>query len=270
VELLNQMLRHRAARRIAIALGLAAIVALPAPALAGELPDAEKIMEKSLEALGGREKMKKLSSRVTKGNFSIVDAGIQGPMTTYAKAPNLQYTMINLEGMGKIEQGTNGKVYWELSPMTGPRILEGDERALNERDADFYSDLNWRDHFEKVETVGEESVDGDACYKVVQTPKAGPAQTVFYDKKTYVPRKLAMTVKGPMGEIPFTVTLEEYKTVDGIRIPHKLTQSVGGMQRVLITIESVEHNGKIEGERFELPAPVAELAESKGLTTKQP
>ncbi len=229
-----------------------------------KLPAAEDIIEKSIEAMGGREAMEKIHNRVSKGTFEIAGQGLKGAMTTYEAAPNKQYVRIELKDIGTIESGTDGIVHWESNAMTGPRVLEGPEKALNARLTRFNAALYWKELYQKAECVGVEDVDERPCYEVVFTPEEGEPETAYYDRKSYMPRKTVLMVQTPMGAIPMEAVATDYRSVDDVQLPFKVTQTIAGVQQIIVTVESVEHNVDIPADRFALPEAVRALVGKSG------
>lgn len=227
-----------------------------------KLPPAEVILDKAVEALGGKAALEKLHSRVIKGTFEISGAGIKGPLELYLAPPRKQYLMIDLGAQGKLESGTKGEVAWEMTTIMGARILEGDERALSLRNATFNAELKWRELYRKVECVERTEIDGKPCYKVVMTPKQGSPVASFYDAKSFLLMRSDFTVNSALGPVQVSVSVSDYRPVDGVLIPRKSTQSIGGgVQTQVLTFDKIEHNVDIPDERFALPAPVQALLE---------
>lgn len=222
------------------------------------LPAAEEIIEKAIEAQGGKAALQKLQSRICKGTFAIAAQNIKGALTTYEQAPNKKYVVIEIEGLGKVESGSDGEVCWENSSMTGARVLEGEERALALRDATFHAALEWKKLYEKAECTGEATVDDEPCWKVAMTPKGGSPETIFYSKKTGLPTKIAWTLTGPMGELLIETKPREYKKVDDVLMAHVMSQTAMGIEQT-ITLDRIEHNMNIPADRFALPDAIKAL-----------
>jgi len=238
---------------------LAVCAAVAAPAFAADtLPKAETILDRIVDASGGRAAFEKMHSLVISGSMEMTAMGIKGKMTSYHAAPDKMLVEVEIPGIGAIRDGWDGKVAWEMSAIQGPRIKQGDERAISAREGDFNSTLHWRDHFQKVETVGIEKVDGKDCYKVVMTPKEGSPETQYVDKQTNLPVKTEMTVKGPMGEIPMEASIQDYRKEGDLLMPHKMVQKAAG-QEITITFDSVKINEDIPKEKFDLPEEIQAL-----------
>lgn len=255
-----------AARRALVWLAGAVLLAWSAvPTLAQEdkLPSAEKIMEKSIEAQGGRAAFEKLTSRVSKGSIevSMGEQNQKGGVTAYAQAPNKRYVEMTF-GEQKVERGTDGDVFWELSPR-GASIKEGEEREIQIRRSRFNSLLYWRENYEKVETIGKVDVDGRSCYEVELTPKVGARETVYFDRKTGLPVKMETSEQTPAGNVAVESFQEDYREVDGVKLPFKTVQKIAvmGQTQTITTIwQSIKHNEAIPPARFELPDKIKELS----------
>jgi zinc protease len=224
---------------------------------AADLPSAESILDRYVEVTGGREAYESRKSEVAHGKMEIAAAGISGELTSYAR-PGLQYVVIELTGVGKIEQGVKGDIAWENSILQGPRIKTGDELQATLRDATFNAPIHWREMYPTVETVGIEPINGEDAYRVLQTPVEGNAVTTYYSVKTGLALKSSMTMASQMGDIPVEAAMLEYKEFGGVLYPTRLNQNAAG-QNITITIDSVEINEDIPDERFDLPEAVQAL-----------
>jgi hypothetical protein len=229
-----------------------------------KLPAAEKILEKSIEGRGGPEAFKKLTSRVSKGTMEISVAGqtVKGTLMLYEAAPNKRYFMLELPGQTH-EYGSDGEVYWSIDGPQSVKLREGEDKAMAERQADFYALLNWREQFEEVETVAKEQIDDRSCYKVVLKPKVGTPETVYFERKTGLPIRVDTVRKSEQGEIQLQTRQEDYREIDGVKLPFKTVRLAtgGGATTTYTTVwESIKQNEDIPEERFALPDSVKELA----------
>lgn len=241
---------------------LVLMAAALAPLVAADLPKAETILDKSVEATGGRANYEKLHSMVITGTMEVKAAGLKGSMVSYHAAPDKMLMEVNIPGIGAIRNGSNGELAWEISALQGPRIKEGDEKANALREGKFNSAAHWRDQYKQVVTAGLEKVDGKDCYKLVLTPKEGNPETQYFDKETNLPVKVAMTVKTPMGELPTESLIGDYRKEGDFLMPHKMTQRAAG-QEVTIQFDTVQLNVDIPKEKFDLPEEIQALTKKK-------
>lgn len=233
----------------------------PALAQAEKLPKAADILDKYVEATGGKAAYAKIKNRVMKGTVEMPSQGLKGSLVIYAARPNLMYSAFEIPGMVKEEGGTDGKVAWQRNSMAGARLLGGEELEQMRREAMFDKDVDWRKVFKKAETLGVEEVNGSPAYKVELAIDDENKMIAYYDQKSHLQVKVAMTVKTPMGDTLVESLLSDYRDVGGILMPHKNTSTVMMMQRVL-TFDSIEVNVELPKDRFELPEDIKELVKT--------
>jgi len=248
-------LRHR----LTPAVFLAALVCSSGIGLAEEpLPKAEEILDKFVEATGGKAAYEKVHNEKWTGTFEFLGKGVKGPITSYRSEPGKTYTRVDLEGIGAIEDGTDGETAWTLSAIQGPHIKQGDERAATLRQATLRAPIQWRKLYKQAETTGAETIGDQACYKIVLTPNEGKPETQYYDKKSNLLVKISMTLASQMGEIPTETMATDYKEQNGLLSPRKVhLKSLG--QEFLITIDKLEYNIDMPKDRFDLPADIKAL-----------
>lgn len=242
-------------RALPLVLSLLACRALFA---ADALPTGEAILDKYIEVTGGKAAYEKKRTEVATGVMEFTGKGVKANITTYSAAPNKSYSVIQIEGIGKLEEGTDGTVAWERSMLKGPRVKTGEERAVTLRGAAIQHDVRWRDYFSKAECTGVEPIDGHVCYRVVLTAKEGQPETRYYDKRTYLLVRTNTIVKTDMGEIPAEISVGEYRNVDGVLTPFEIKQKVL-QQEFTITLQSMQTNLEIAKDRFDLPDDVKAL-----------
>jgi len=235
-----------------------ALVLFAAAGFAADEITAEAILDKYIEVTGGRAAYEKIHSEIATGTLEITGAGISGTLTIYRLAPDKGYTLIDLAGFGKVEEGSDGQVAWSVNPMQGAHIKEGDERAQALRSGALHAEARWREFYKKAELAGTEDVDGKPCYKVTLAPNEGGAETYYYDKATNLLVKMVMPVTAQQGPATAEISLGDYREEGGIRVPHTIKQKVPGAE-VLMKITEVKENPDIPASRFDLPAEIKAL-----------
>src|SRR5205085_11846766 len=115
---------------------LACLAACLVLCAADTLPKGEAILDKYIEVTGGKAAYEKKRTEVSSAVMEFVGKGVKANMTSYHAAPDKSYTVIEIDGIGKIEEGTDGSVVWERSALKGPRVKTGQEKALSLRAAD--------------------------------------------------------------------------------------------------------------------------------------
>ena len=232
--------------------------AQPAPKKPVVLPKADVIMDRYVQATGGRAAYEKRKTEISIGTMEVTGRNIKGTATTYATAGGNTYSAVEIAGVGKIESGVTDGVVWEQSALQGARIKQGDEKTDSLRDMTFNAPIHWRQIYEKVETVALETMEGQACYKLTATPPSGRTETLYFSKDTGLLVRRDKVMTSPMGEVAVQYVAAEYTDFNGVKVPSRMVQRAAG-QEFVVTIDSVKINEEIPAERFEMPADVKAL-----------
>jgi len=248
-------------RRCALLI-LPGVLAFTALAADDPLPKAETILDRYIEVTGGKAAYEKRKSEIAKGMLEMTAQGVKAAVTRYSAAPDKSYSLLEIEGAGKIESGAGDGIAWDNSAMMGPHLKTGEEKTQALREALFNAQLDWRKVYSKVETVGVETIDGEECYKVVLTPEPGKPETQYFQKKSGLAVKMTMTLVNQMGEVPAEVLISDYKEFGGVLIPTRQINKAAG-QEFTTTIQTVSVNEDIPASRFEPPAEIKALLNKK-------
>ncbi len=257
--------------RVSSLLALMACLALPAnlivraadetpaakPAAAVKLPPAKEIIDKFVKAMGGREAVMKQTSHHSTGKFEMAAQAISGPLDVYAAKPDKLLVKVKITGLGEILEGFDGKVGWSINPAEGPMLKKDKILEQMREQADFYGSLHDEKDYTSMETVASGPFEGKACYQLKLVRKSGQETTEYFDRQTGLLVANVTTQQTPLGAIPVTSVLSDYKEFDGVKVPTRISQKIAGMQQVM-TIDTVEIN-KVPDSVFDLPEPIKAL-----------
>jgi zinc protease len=224
----------------------------PAPPAAA-LPTVDQIIEKSIQATGGKAAHEKLNSRVAKGQFEIPSMGVGGPFESYAKAPNKVKTIITIEGFGVVEQGFDGAVGYSSDPQSGLREMQGEELASTKRDADFYANLKVKEYFPKMTVRGKDKVGEREVYVLDAVTAEGTPEVFYFDTQSGLLVRNDSQRSTPQGKMLVKVYMDDYKEVDGVKMPFTIRQDTEAMNFV-IKFTEIKHNVPVEDAKLKKPA----------------
>ncbi len=233
----------------------AAPVSQAAPA--ANLPSARSIVDKYIEATGGKDLQLKQQSRRAVGKITMPAQGLEGDVVILAARPNLTKMTMTLPGIGEIQQGYDGKVAWSVNPLTGPMLLQGKALQQTMADAEFDSSFHTDQSYRSLETVEKTEFAGRSAYKVKATRTTGDDDLEFYDVETGLLLGAILTRESPMGPVTATHIASDYRAFGGTKIATKITQKVMGTEQV-ITITSVDFD-PIDKAQFTPPAAIQAL-----------
>lgn len=222
------------------------------------LPPAQTIIDRHIEAVGGRAAIKSHNSVNIKGAVSIPANGMTGTLEVFAARPNKTLVKTTLAGIGDVMEGFDGTVAWSISPMTGPMLATGEELAQKARDADFDGALGIASKYDAIKTLEKTTFEGRPVYKIALTRKGGGGDDIeFYDVETGLKAGGIMERKNPMGTISVTSAVSDYKKFGKLLQPTVMKQSTSGVE-IITTFTSIEYD-KVDPAVFELPAPIKAL-----------
>lgn len=266
------MFRVRALRGAAV---LAAAVAALAVPLAGQapqtskpsaskpvapdaLPDARTIIDRHVEAIGGRAAVLGYSSSHATGTVSIAGSGMNGTVDMYAAAkPNRALLRITIPGLGEIASGFDGTHGWTISPLTGPMLQEGKELDQARLDANFYGELREPADYASITTVEKTAFEGRPCYKIRLARRDGGEDFDFYDVATGLRAGSINTRESPMGSMTATSIESDYKKFGKLLQPTTVATRTMGVEQT-ITIATIEYDG-VPPAVFDPPAEIKAL-----------
>ncbi len=254
---------HQWARRAIVALAVAVCIGIGAASAASFMPQevlpAEEIIARYVDAIGGVDAVRGHSSTHAQGTMELLGQGIQGEMRMYGAAPNKLLMIVSFPDLGiESRNGYNGEVAWAADPMTGERILQGDELQQVVDESDYYSDLHDSSRFQSMETLEVTEYAGRLAYKVKLVYVSGRETFEYFD----VDNGLLVGAEGLqyslMGAINVRTFTSEYRQFGGLMVPTKIVQEIGPGQTVQLTIESIQFDS-VEPSTFALPASIEAL-----------
>ncbi|MBO0800928.1 MAG: hypothetical protein J2P31_19085 [Blastocatellia bacterium] len=221
---------------------------------AAAMPAVDEILDKYVKALGGKETLEKLNTRIIKGSLDIDAMNMGGSFEKFDKAPNKSSTRISIQGFGDINSVYDGTKGWAVDPFTGFRELSGIELAATKREADFRSALNFKKNYTKLEVKGKEKVESSEAYVVEATPaEGGDPEKFYFDVKSGLIVRHDSERESPQGKLSAEEYLTDYKEIDGVKIPFT-TKFVTPAFALTFKIAEVQHNAEIDEAKFNKPS----------------
>jgi outer membrane lipoprotein-sorting protein len=179
--------------------------------------------------------------------------GMEMPMEIWMKNPNKIKTVMDMGGQQMI-QAFDGEKGYQINPMAGsatPVEMTSQELQQLMRSNTFENNLANYLKQGKLTYLGEETVNGNAAFKIKATLDEGLVSTVFLDKSNYHVVKTNVDVT--QGGMPVTIESfpSDYNETNGVILPMKTTTSMSGMEMVM-TITNVEVDVPMDDGLFKL------------------
>jgi len=218
-----------------------------------DLPTADQILDKYVQAIGGKAVIEKQTSRYSKGTLEIPAFGASGTAEVYEKAPNKTITIVNIPGFGIINDCFDGTIGWAQDPQNGMRDKSGPELAASKLDAEFYKPIKIKELYPKVVVKGKDKVGDKDVYVLEATPNGGPTETWYFDAQSGLLLRQDAEREGPQGKQVVQVFFEDYRVADGIKVAYVLKQVTPAFT-LNIKLDEVKHNVPIDDAKFKKPS----------------
>ena len=218
---------------------------------------AEKIFDKYAQAIGGADKLAKLTSFSAKGTYAGFDTLFEKvPVDIYAKAPSQYSTVVHMKAGNSVRtfDGTNGWMAGPDTPIPIVTLTAGNlDRARLEALVAFPAGIrqafpHWRlgrAVLNDDEVVIAQGIDDDRQ----------PIANLYFAPSGLLVRLVRWTLT-PVGFVPTQIDYSDFRDVSGVKIPFKRVVSQTFMQ-MTVELSDVQPNTSLNAATFVRPAPVA-------------
>ena len=230
------------------------------------LPSADQVFDKYVQAIGGRAAVDKIATRVTKMTLlkpklvnsgtpkaAMINRGETWIVETFQKAPDKYLTVITSPD-GTIYQGFNGTIDWTKTP-SGQREMNSVEVARIKREADFYKDLKLKEQYSKMTVIGKEKIGDREAYVIEALSLDNKTEKLFFDTQSGLLLRRTVLTETKLGLNPEQTDFEDYREVDGVRLPFTIRMSYLDDNHLGTTrnIIEIKHNVPLDNEKFNMP-----------------
>jgi len=215
-------------------------------------PTADQILAKYTEALGGAAVIEKLKTRSMKGTW-IASNGITLGYEVYQTAPDKIYTVLNTPKQGVIERGFDGQIGWENS-QRGLRDLHNQELIILKRYPDLFKDIKLQGQFTRLGFGGKDKIEGKDVYVLRGLGIDGRGERLYFDVQTGLLVRRITTTTTIVGLIPEQVDYEDYRDVDGMKIPFTIrTTFIDSFYNSTRKFTEIKLNVPVDETKFKKP-----------------
>lgn len=214
------------------------------------LPSADQVLDRYEEAIGGKTALTKITNRVLKGSRIGAD-GVLVPEEVYQKAPNKLLIITSYPSV-VFRSGFNGTSGWARSSKGDSQV--GDEQLAEiVRDAESYGNTRIREIYSHMTVDGRATVADREAIVIRATTRSGLSEKLYFDAQTGLLIRRYKESQTALGPFPTQTDYEEYKDVDGVKLPFVIRWSMPGRTWGRKIVE-VKQNTPIDDEIFNPPA----------------
>jgi hypothetical protein len=215
---------------------------LPSATQQDTLPTLDRVIERHIEAIGGREAIARLTSRVTHGR-KVTDLPTRNPPVhesdefwIYAKTPG-KYRVAQASNGGTRLEGYDGQVCWRW--VGGELDLDAHYDWRFAWLIDPQNALRIKEYFPEMRVVGSRTLDGRLVYRV--DIDEDESHALYFDAET-----------GLLVRLGYNRELSDYRDMDGVLVPLRYSISRKGGSSTYV-FDQIEHNVPLEDTVFNPP-----------------
>jgi zinc protease len=174
------------------------------------------------------------------------------PEEVYAKAPN-KLLVITTYPRFASQIGFNGAQGWARGNQ-GVRDLGPEMLAQLRLEAEFYKETGLKELYSKLAVLGKERVGEREAYVIEAMPRGGdgPAEKLYFDVQTGLLLRKYSESKTVLGQSPTQTDYEDYREVDGVKLPFQIRWAIPGRTWGR-KITEVKQNVPLDDAQFNLP-----------------
>ena len=213
------------------------------------LPSVEQVLDKYIQARGGEAALAKLKTRFVKGSRVGAD-GVLVPEELYQKSPDKLLVITSYPNV-TFQSGFNGTQPWARDGRGGDQINDQFAEALK-REAEFFNAVRLRELYPKMTVVSRAAVGERETY-VVSAVTSDGGEKLFFDAQTGLLVRRYLEFKTVLGPTPVQVDYEDYREVDGVKLPFQLRWS-NPRYSWGRKVDQIKHNVSMDDGKFNPPA----------------
>jgi outer membrane lipoprotein-sorting protein len=216
---------------------------------------ADEIVNKHIEALGGKDKLASIKTVYTEYDMEVMGQSVSG--VTWLVNGKAYKNEVDFGGQ-KIVQCFTDKGGWGINPMMGQTSAEAmpaDQAKIGQGQLDVGGPLfNYAAKGNSIELVGKDTLNGKSAFKLKLKSKEAVETFFWIDPATYY--ILKSTVKANAGgmDVETSLAFSNYKKTDyGFVMPSNTEISMAQGLTLNVTNKKTEINKEIDMKVFEMP-----------------
>ena len=234
---------------------LSVAVLMTLAALPGYGQTAQDVLNKMIDAMGGKKALEAIKDTTITGTVELVQANMSAPITIYQKEPNKIRVDVEIAAAGmSFIQAYDGQKGWGTNFQT-----MATEEMSDDMSKDFSHQALGNDSLLNPKKLGitfalkpKEKLEDKDYIVLEQTLADGHKTTLFLDPATYLPYKSVTKSLDPMAgsEVESESFLSDYRKVGGLMVAYSTRVMSKGEEVQRLTFTGVTYNSNLDDALF--------------------
>jgi photosynthetic reaction center cytochrome c subunit len=222
----------------------------------GKSSSADQILDKYIQALGGADRLAKLTSFAAKGTYQ----GYQDekfPVDVFAQAPNRISTVVHTSA-GDSTTTYDGSSAWIAGPATERPVallmLTGGGLAGAKLDTAPWFPTQIKPALTEWRPASSATIDGRDMQMIQGSADGRYPVNLYFDSKSGLLARVVRYDESPVGLNPTQIDYADYREVAGVKMPYRVMVTwLDG--RSTTQFSEIQANIPVDAARFAKPAP---------------
>jgi hypothetical protein len=245
--------------------GASSISSRTAPDSKSSLPSADDVFNKYTAAIGGSTALDQVHSCVINGTTSV-SSGNFVPYEANQMAPDKGYESFTIQGR-TFERVINGRQGWSRNGEAVTELI-GQQLADQKLSFPLFMLLRLRDQYTSVRVSARDKINDRDVYVVSAIRPDNKRESLYFDAEDGLLRRRISYTRTMIGNIPQQTDFEDYRDVEGLHLPFKITAAYATAYYVLTDASSPIITRKFA--EIRLNVPVDESKFNRPLAVRAP
>jgi hypothetical protein len=215
------------------------------------LPTAEQILAKYVEGVGGKDAVAKFKTTVMKGTVERSE-GRKGEIEITLKDTD-KYLITAASPQGTSIAVVNGDTGWVKSGALARKVSGRTLEDLR-RTATYFAVIKVAEQPAQLKVLGTEKIGDREAYVLALAIDPDTTRRFYFDTQTGLLLRELTTTRTMLAPLPDQVDFEDYRDVDGIKLPFMIrTSDTATYATATRRFTEIRHNLAVNDDLFNLP-----------------
>jgi hypothetical protein len=236
------------------------------------LPAADAIVAKYIQALGGEQALRKVTSRTFSGTFDQAGRNTQdvpwtqGNFELYEKAPSMRVLTLHAANGQTTSTGFDGMTSWTQTPNGAVAEDAGMALSRAKRTADFYPALDLKKNYTSMKVEGIEKVGDRETYLVEGDVNGDAPERLYFDTQSGLLVRRTIANQNSVAAPPMQTDYLDYRDANGVKYPAtiKISDVIATPMYTVLHVNKADFTTPVDTTKFAKPVSTAPAGGGRG------